>query len=329
MDNGFIGNLDVKNAITEWLNTWYHKGYSGLPLYAILFGGTGNGKTLLPTLLAKMFGVELVRITPYDIGSMNDVHDFVKTINNMTLDGDAYKLILIDDIDELDSRYQVCLFEEANKSKFPIIFTSTSYSLPSGSIDKSLKRQTVDTKKNIKRMELLKIEKPLTMDLVDHIRKKAKDMNVVVSEDQLYDIAQKSLSVRSAEMSLYNFSINTTVNPLQTRREIIRSIGKRTLTEPINRSNIDSIFKAIKGYNKDAFRVKNQFANFDYRIRTKFEEIEPFFVNEMIEPIENVKLQYNYENKERVKESEHISIPKQEEEKKKEEVQPTLDRWGL
>lgn len=330
MSTEFVGNFETKNTIVEWLNIWYHKGNTGLPLYAILFGTSGNGKTFLPTILSDMFGVELVRITPFDIQSMNDLYDFIKTINSMTLEGTSYKLILIDDIDEYPAKYQTILFEEAKTNKYPIIFTSTSYSFPQEVIDKSLKHSTINTRKNIKKLELLKVEKPLTSELLDHLKKKAKEMNIDISDLKLSEIAQQSTSVRSAEMSLYNLSVNDFLIPSQTRYEFLHSISERKLSVPINRSNIDLLFSSIKDYSEKALKVKAQVSDFDYRIRAKFEEIEPFFVNDMIESIDQIKLQLQYDNKERIKGSERISIDKPKEEEKKKEIdQPSLDKWGI
>ena len=81
----------------------------------------------------------------------------------------------------------------------------------------------------------------------------------------------------------------------------LRSINKRNLSEPITIRNIRKILDSIHGLSDDDISVMNKFGEFEYRIRRfkgrlkSYEnQVDPFFVNHMKEPIENVKLEYKF-----------------------------------
>jgi len=271
--NDFVGNKEAISKIINWLNACYHNEIRETN-YVVLQGVSGNGKTELVLLLAKSFDVALFRITPSDIENQQDLNDFIKSVNITTLEGKKHKLILIDDLDDYSKENQKKLFELPLVSKHPIIYAcKTTY------FDKDF----------LKNGMYVKLKKPLTSELMEHL-KTISDL----PEDKLKEIALESKSFRSAILSVKNASVNELLNPNITKRESLRSINDRKLMEPINRENINFIFKSIKGYDKNALLVMLRFADFDYRIKAKFEEIEPYLVNKMIEPIEKVKLDYVY-----------------------------------
>ena len=72
----FLGNKETIIVLSDWLSTYYHHPTKEVPNYAILFGSTGNGKTYLPTILAKEFDV--------DLGKKWETYDFVELIKKMT-----------------------------------------------------------------------------------------------------------------------------------------------------------------------------------------------------------------------------------------------------
>lgn len=329
-----LGNQDTIEILVDWLNIYYHQPTKEISNYAVLFGSTGNGKTYIPTVLAKEFGVERFRVTADDIESSEDINQILKSINMATLDGAKHKLILIDDIDMYHTRYQTKLFEVGKISKNPVIYTSSTYILPSDFLKGSLKKVIKNAEGRILRSELLKIKKPAISDLYNYLKSISK-----LPDDTLMNIAEKSKSVRSAVLSTYNLAINDMTECMTTKWELLKSITKRQLEEPLTRDNIGSVFKAIRGYDQNAFDVMLQFSNFDYRLKPEFYrrkkskvieiEIDPMFVNEMKEPIEKIKLSYpKFEriNNTQKKEYEQKK-PESNKKEQKPKQEPSLGKW--
>lgn len=327
MIDEFIGNEETVKIIGDWLSAYYNNPKNVSNKYAIIFGNSGNGKTFLVSILAKLYRVELFYITPDDVTNELDANNIYKSINLKTLDNTTNKLILIDDVDEItESSFKELMFSVPKMSIYPVIYTSKSYYLQKEFIDGSLKKIVLDNKGHVKKTELLKVVKPLTSILEEYLKRKAERIGVKVSDEVLHDIALNSKSVRSAELSLYNQVVNDVLNPEKTKYELLKSISARKLQEPLTRENINMIFKSIKGYDENALRVMLKFAEFEYRIRVKNEDIDPLFVNEMIEPLEKVKFEYEYESSKPVSiesEPEEVIAPKIE---KKSNV-PTVDKW--
>jgi chromosomal replication initiation ATPase DnaA len=330
MIDEFVGNKDIVKIIGDWLSVYYEDKNKASNNYAILFGYSGNGKTFLVSLLAKEYRVELFHVTPEDVSSEQDAYNIYKSVNMKTLDNTNYKLILVDDIDEMPKEYQQIIFDIGKISIYPVIYTSKSYSLSKEFLDGSLKKIVIGNKGNVRKSELLKLTKPLTSILEEHLRKKADEIGITITDEVLHDIALNSKSVRSAELSLYNQMVNEILNPEKTRYELLRSISTRKLQEPLTRININYIFKSIQGYDDDAFRVMLKFAEFEYRIRVKNEEIDPIFVNEMTEKIQNVKFEHEYENNNNHKTPKHeLEKPQNVEQKVQQKKVPTVDEWFL
>lgn len=329
-----LGNQDTIEILVDWLNIYYHQPTKEISNYAVLFGSTGNGKTYIPTVLAKEFGVERFRVTADDIESSEDINQILKSINMATLDGAKHKLILIDDIDMYHTRYQTKLFEVGKISKNPVIYTSSTYILPSDFLKGSLKKVIKNAEGRILRSELLKIKKPAISDLYNYLKSISK-----LPDDTLMNIAEKSKSVRSAVLSTYNLAINDMTECMTTKWELLKSITKRQLEEPLTRDNIGFVFKAIRGYDQNAFDVMLQFSNFDYRLKPEFYrrkkskvieiEIDPMFVNEMKKPIEKIKLSYpKFEriNNTQKKEYEQKK-PESNKKEQKPKQEPSLGKW--
>ena len=275
--DSFIGNKSQIIVITNWLNDYYHQTSDIIPNYCIITSASGNGKTFLVNLLAKDFGVELFAITPLDATKIDDI---IKSINIMPLDGSKYKLILVDDIDEFPVNVRKKLYEIGNISKHPIIFTAKSTSFPVEFIEGSLKRN-----KNTK--QLIRLEKPLDEDLLKHL-KTISNLGTPILEK----IAKESKSMRSAILATYNQSPNEVSNPSLQLREYLASIKARKLTKSLDRGDIGFLFSCIQGYDSNALDVMKRFANFDYRNKVQYQKIKPYFVNNMIEPISQIQLQY-------------------------------------
>jgi hypothetical protein len=331
----FIGNKTTIKCIGDWLSVYYEDRKKATNNYVILFGNSGNGKTFLVSLLAKIYGVELFHITPDDIRSKENAYEIYKSINLATLENTKYKLILIDDVDEIDSKYLETILEIGKISIYPVIYTSKTYSLPKEFKEDSLKEIILDYKQEVKQKRFLKVIKPLTSELKEHLKTKANELGMNISDAVLHDIALNSKSVRSAELSLYNNAVNELVDPEQTKREILESLPKRKLKYPLTRKNdgpgnIYFIFNSIRGYDDNAFKVMMKFAEFEYRIIVKHEEIDPILVNEMSEPIELVKFEYIYHNNSKEKpgiNQREPTRPQNVEPKTDTKKVPSVDKW--
>lgn len=309
--NEFIGNKSVTFKITKWLNDFFSK--STNIKYCILYGASGCGKTTLVKLLAEEYKIDLLNVTPSDINNKDDMNNIIKSVNITSLDGSKYKLILIDDIDEYQLSYRKKLYEIGleKKSINPIIYTSHSLQLSRDFTREALR---------------IKLLRPQTRDLFNYLKTLNKNN---LSDDILMNLSKESKSVRSAVLSLYNSSINEMVHPVQTKYEKLNSIKKRNLQDNLDYPMIRYVCDSIRGYDKDALKVMYRFAEFDwminkYRNITQYpqDNIDTFFVNNMIEPIEKVNLEYHYKdykNKNNEKNKKEKIVIKKKEKLKKEE----------
>lgn len=316
----FIGNFESVKRITAWLNDYY----TGATYrhYCILYGPSGCGKTTLGEILAEEYKLDILHITPSDINNKDDMNNFIKSVNIRPLYS-KHKLILIDDINEYRHPYKkkLCEIGVEGKSIHPILYTSrnlSSFSPPEF------------TKNGLK----IKLLRPLTREIYKHLL----TLNSNLPDDVLKKIAYESRSVRSAVLSLYNSSVNELIYPIQTKYEKLKDIKQRNLKDDLDPSMIWYVFNSIRGYDANALKVMNRFANFDwminkYRAITQYpqDNIDPFFVNNMIEPIEKVKLEYRYiQPKFKISHKDEKSIktaPKKNEVKETTTKQSAIDQW--
>jgi len=268
----FIG-YKSKEQSTRWLNEFFHgEAKKGK---AIFYGQSGDGKTLLAQLLSKSYDVELFSICPFDIKGEDNLNDFIKSLNSKPLTKEK-KIILIDDIDEFQSRYRNKLLKVT--SIYPIIYTT-----------KTLGRDVISNE--FKSECQIIFIKPLTSELIEHLKSKCS-----LPIEQIDEIARKSKSVRSAELSILTECINDLRDDIGTYGKLIYDLQQRCLTQTVNRDNIKTIFDSIKSYDKDSLKVMERLADFDFRIRYKYEEIDPWFVNNMTEPIDRVVEKKEFKN---------------------------------
>ena len=303
----FVGNFSKVEELVNWLNEFFHKKTEDTKRYAVLFGNSGNGKTLVPKLLAKSFDTELFAVNSIDIKEKNDLFNIIKSANLRSF-SHSQKILLIDDIQEFQVTYRNKLLNL--KSVYPIIYTCET----GAHFEKEFKDDAL----------MVKLKKQITSLLTKHLLKKARKMEIEIPKDVVYDIAKNSKSVRSAELSLYTALTNNLSNPYETHIEVLASIKKRNLKQPITRLNKHWIFNSIKGYDAKTLSVMERFAKFDYRIKVQYEEIEPYFVNNMIEPIEEIVLKEQYFSK---NSKEKQKVKKEKEEVKKEVT--SLSKWGI
>ena len=270
----FIGNSEQVEKITGWLNDFY-SGNTEIK-YVSIVGASGNGKTYLARILADEYEVELMTIGPWDIESRKDLNDFMKSINLASLDLKKTKIILIDCMDEFHHAYKKRLLEIRDFSIYPVIYTSI---------------KPIGTLKNRQDGLFILLERPTNGEMYT-LLKKHKKYNL--SDECIRKIAEDSPSVRSALNSLKYGHVNPLIKPYPDRYEIIDSIRKRELKVPITRKNFRWIWESIQGAKSiaDLDDVMTKFADFNYRIYAKNEDIDPFFVNNMKEPVERIMWQY-------------------------------------
>lgn len=363
----FIGNSSAKEAIVNWLNYHFHSTATakckkcGFPVmfkgdtehvfcpkcnsnvnvdikdYVFLYGNSGNGKSYLPELLANSFDVELFRITPLDIQSTNNLNEIIKSINMGTLSGKKHKIILIDDVDEYSSRYKIGLYEIGTISRHPVIYTSKRDLYPPYQTKYKSAKKYHTILEFIKNGLILRIYKPTTSEMFEHLKTISN-----LPDDTLKTIARESKSFRSAVLSTYTANVNDLIIPIHSKRELLKSVKDRKFKQTLrldNWRNVDEItimdiFKCIKGYGDSAVALSERLANFDYRMRVLFEEIDPCFVNDMIEPIETIDIDWVWKKKRKtvVKSKDQKTVVKSKDQKTvapivKKSTTPNIDKY--
>jgi hypothetical protein len=205
-----------------------------------------------------------------------DFNNIIKSINLSPLDLERKKIILIDCMDEFHHAYRKGLLEIRDFSIYPVIYTSI---------------KPISALKNRQDGLFIQLERPANGEMYTLLKKYNHDN---LSDECIRKIAEYSPSVRSALNSLKYGHVNPLTKPYQDRYEIIDSIRKRKLKVPITRKNFRWIFESIQGAKSiaDLDDVMTKFADFNYRIYAKNEDIDPFFVNNMKEPVEKVMWEY-------------------------------------
>lgn len=359
----FIGNSKAKEDIVNWLNYHFHSTATvkckkcGFPImfkgdtehmfcpkcnsrvnvdikdYVFLYGSSGNGKSYLPELLANSFEVELFRITPLDIQSTNDLNNVIKSINMGTLSGKRHKIVLIDDIDEYSNHYKMGLYGIGSMSRHPVIYTSKRDLYPQYQTKQGSAKKYNTVVDFIKNGQPIRLYKPTTSEMLEHLKTVSN-----LPDDVLNTISRESKSFRSAVLSTHTANINDLVTPTQSKREILRSVKERRFKQTLRLNNwstdneitLMDIFKCINGYDDNAVALSEKLANFDYRMRVLFEEINPCFVNEMIEPIETIDIDWGWKKRKGRERSEKndSDIPKKSSPViKKNSNLPTIDKY--
>lgn len=314
--NDFVGKQSDIQFFYNWLRSFYRGNTE--TNYAIIIGRSGNGKTLLLKLLAKELEAELFRVHPLSVESKEDLDSIIKSINLDSLDHKR-KLILIDDMDEYHSNYKKGLFFIPEISRYPVVYTSKEFMFP-----QNIREGSFKTKKGAYYFGL---PKPTTNSLLEYLKTKQSNL----SETEFRTIAEESKSVRSAILSLRNKTVNTLVSEEQSRYEIIDSIRERRLKVPITRKNFRWIWESIQGAKSiaDLDAVMTKFADFNFRIYAQNEDIDPFFVNNMKEPVERIMWQYKFERKKKTERKRKVEPKKVKSEKPKLNLVNPLDKWGV
>jgi len=325
--NDFIGNRNEVQCLYDWLKDFY-KGFKQTN-YAVIIASSGNGKSFLLKLLANEFDADLLRIQPFSIETKTDLNNYIKSINIDAIDYKR-KLIAIDDFDDFHFRYKSGLLSIPEISRFPVIFTSRNDVFP-----KEMKSNAL---KSYKKKWCIKLYKPVTSQLLRYLISEGTD----IPEKELEVIAKESKSVRSAILTLRNRTVNKLVSQEQSNYAIIDDIRNRKLKVPLTRKNINWIIHSIRGCGfsgsmEDLDTVLQKFSEFHYRIFSKHETyddkmlkegIDPFFVNNMKEPVEKVYWKYTFKNK-KIERNEKIKHKEIKQEKPKAHLVSPIEKWGI
>ena len=308
------GNGKSKTLLISWLDGFFHSKNNKTKPFAVIIGRTGNGKTSLVQALAEGYNVDLYRITVEDILSSKDFNTCVKSLNLEKLDGKNAKIILFDDFYELPFKSKIVSLCQEKICKYPIILTMDKY----------------PEEEELRRGLLVTLKKPLTSDLVELLKEKQKKLEVNYSEKELFQIAVKSPSVRSAINSLFTGVAIERDNYKPSLLDKRNLIVQRDLKEHLNRHQdkpylLSSLTKNINCFTDSGFKILRRFAIFDYTILGKFLPVDKFLVNNMLEPIEELEW---FESKEKKKEKpkrEEVKVKQKAKEKPKTQLVPLVD----
>lgn len=264
----YIGNINTKNKVIQWLNEYYHSNNTKLPCI-ILHGSHGNGKTYLVELLAKQFKVDIYKITADDVATQQNIKDCIQRLNLRKLDGSTEKIILLDSIEEFKSTS--CINKIVQCAHHPVICTTSKYYQPTNFAFKF---------KNIP------VYKPYPNKLYDLLEQQ----NTNLTNEQLHHIAQHSPSIRSALNSLHTGEPNTLIDPNNNILGLMRQLPKRAIKQDMNLTDILIISKKINCFTEEGQQIYSRFCIFNADIKIKFKgAIDSFVINNMLEPIEKVQ----------------------------------------
>jgi len=184
----------------------------------------------------------------------------------------------------------------------------------------------------IKSTLVIRLYKPITSEMLRYLKTVSN-----LPDDVLKTIARESKSFRSADLSIHTANVNDLVTPVQSKRELLKSVKERRFKQTLrldNWSNPDEIslkdiFKCIKGYDDNALALSEKLANFDYRMRVLFEEIDPCFINEMIESIETIDIDWAWKSRssEQKPEKKDTNSPKKSQPVTKKSKSPTIFKY--
>ena len=312
-------DINKKKILTDWLDEFFHSKNNKTKKFTVIYGRSGNGKTALVQALAETYNVDLYRITAYDlIGSCN-FNNCVKSLNLEKIDGKKSKIVLFEDFYEIRYfRGRIIELLESNICKFPIIITMDRY-------------PNEDT---LRTGLCLELGKPLTSELVELLRKKQKELGFNYSDDILRKIAIESYSVRSAFNSLFTGDTIKRNNPNPSLFDLYNQLLQRRLQQDIRFvSNkpylITTIVNRMNCYTDEGLKILHRFTIFDHSVRVKYLSIDKFLVNNMKEPIENLKLMKNTNTKQIKKKSKKIKQQIKKEEPKNQTQHTSLADFGL
>lgn len=305
----YKGNEKTVSALIDWLNGFFHEFcYAGteekIKPYVILHGTSGNGKTCLIEWFAKDYKVDLLRFTMDDFSDVAGIKMIEKSLNLQSIETvNLSKIVLIDNIEDLkDKKYAhllkrlYTLYETCN---YPLVYiVDDLHGLDSEFIGNGL---------------VLKVEKPITSEIVKLLNEKAKELNIKC--DCIEEIARESHSVRTALQGLLIGRPIIKNSPLNSISSNLKLILQGSLKKDLNYPTLVALFRGIKEYDLKSYQLRERLCQLDEIWHIEFfkdkeRTLDPIFINNM-ENIDIIKLEY----KEREKKA-------KEPKKKKEENPP-------
>lgn len=185
----------------------------------------------------------------------DNVDNIYKSLNSSF----SKRLILVDDIGETKYAKDILKFHKI--SKYPVIYTSSKWVFSSSVFSKGV---------------YIRLDNFSRGELYSFLQKK----NSSLPKEKIKEIASKAKSIRRAVLSVeYSCPNDMKIDGKPTFKDLLRQVQLKDLRIPIDRSNINFLFKSIKGYSKNSLSAMDTFSKYEYRIRYKFEKIDPLEVN--------------------------------------------------
>ena len=228
----FVGNVEVVEETRRWANSWKDD-KAQKPL--VFFGMPGLGKTALAYLIAKEMDWQVFEMNASDLRNKDTMEKVAgAATNNSSLFG-TKRLILIDEIDSMQSRDRggaASIFNLAKSSCNPIIFTANDIYKDK----KLLPLRSIATIKEFRKINYLSIAKRL--------RGICEKENITFDPDAIKELAKNSGGdYRGALLDLQSLGNNITM-------ELVNSLSPRQRKEKI----FPIMTKIFKG--KTAWEIK-------------------------------------------------------------------------
>ncbi len=238
----FIGNTEIVDDTIKWAENWQNN-VPQKPL--LLFGAPGLGKTALALLVAKQFGWQLFEMNSSDLRNKDNIERIAgSATNNASLFGNK-RLILIDEIDSLQSIDRggaAAIATIVKNSNNPVILTANEIY----SDKKLLPLRTITQLKEFKKINYLSIAKRLR-EICDLEK-------ISFDAEAIKELAKNSGGdFRSALLDLQNISDGITMDsvkeifPRQRKEKIFPLMAKifkghnlLEMQEMINNSEVSS-----------------------------------------------------------------------------------------
>ena len=315
-------NYKQHKILNDWIKDYFTARDKQTPRYAILHGLSGNGKTSTVYALAKEFNLDVYRISSDVINGKESLNTCIKKLNLQSMDNLLTndikgKIVLVDDVDfsYATSSIKNKLFKIYETSDSPVIYTcSDRYKLPK----EFTKGNSI----------VVKVNRLMRSDLIDLVKEERDKLKLDVDNPTIRNIVDSSKTNRGALLSLWTSSNNKSFNPSTNLYETIDCVRRRSLSQDLDYRTLLYICKNIRTYNKEDCLILNRLAEFDYMYwRGKerdlgfhlSETIDKFLINNMLEPIDKLKITRQNQKRETISKPEVVK----EVEKKQVKIEPT------